>query len=163
MQDTVSSLQVLTIALLLFVLAVAFIIGLWLRALVKQSSLHPSFALRVIETIALIIGGGIGSVVVLLLLIILWPGAGNWVINTFLSDTIIWQTEFQQWVTRNINDPTTSSAIGLLIQRIQFGSAFLGFVAGWGAKWLIGTVMGKSFHAGMNSSEPAALPFRGAR
>ena len=163
MQQTVSALQLYTAALLLFVLAVAFIIGLWLRALVKQSSLHPSLALRVIETIAIVIGGGLGSVVVLVLLIILWPGAGNWVINTFLSDTIIWQTELQQWVTRNINGPTTSSAIGLLIQRIQFGSAFLGFVAGWGAKWLIGTVMGKSFHTGINSSESAAIPSKGSR
>jgi hypothetical protein len=163
MQDTISSLQVFTIALLLFVLVVAFIIGLWLRALVKQSSLHPSFALRVIETIAVVVGGGLGSVVVLMLLIILWPGAGNWVINTFLSDTIIWQTQFQQWITRNITDPTTSSALGLLIQRIQFGSAFLGFIAGWAAKWLIGAVMGKSFHAGVNTSEPAAIPLKNSR
>jgi hypothetical protein len=86
-------------------------------------------------------------VVVLLLLIILWPEAGNWVINTFLSVTLIWQTEFQQWITQKITDPMTSSAIGLLIQRIQFGSAFLGFVGGWGAKWLIGLLMGKGFHA----------------
>lgn len=84
MQQTVSAIQLYTAALLLFVLAVAFIIGLWLRALVKQSSLHPSLALRVIETIAIVVGGGLGSVIVLVLLIILWPGAGNWVINTFL-------------------------------------------------------------------------------
>jgi hypothetical protein len=157
MEQTVSALQVFTAVLVLLVLVVAFIIGLWLRALVKQSALHPSVALRLIETIAVVIGGAIGSVVVLVLLVILWPAAGNWVINTFLSDTIIWQTEFQQWVTRNINDPTTSSAIGLLIQRIQFGSAFLGFLAGWGAKWLIGTVMGKSFHTGTNYSATAAV------
>jgi hypothetical protein len=163
MHDTVSAVQLFTAALLFLILAVAFIVGLWLRAGVKQSSFRPSFALRVIETIALVIGGGIGSVVVLLLLIILWPAAGNWVINTFLSDTIIWQTEFQQWVTKNINDPMTSSAIGLLLQRIQFGSAFLGFVAGWGAKWLIGTVMGKGFHIGLNSSKTAAIPYKRLR
>jgi hypothetical protein len=153
MQQAVSSLQLWTAALVLFVLAVAFLIDLGLRALVKQSSLHPSLALRVIQIIAVVVGGGIGSMAVLVLLIILWPGAGNWVINTFLSDTIIWQTEFQQWVTRNINDPMASSAIGFLIQRVQFGSAFLGFLAGWAAKWLIGTVMGKSFHTGINFSE----------
>jgi hypothetical protein len=79
----------------------------------------------VIESISVVVGGAVGSVVVLLLLIILWPVAGNWVINTFLSDTLIWQTEFQQWITEKIRDPTTSSAIGLLIQRVQFGSAFL--------------------------------------
>jgi len=28
----------------------------------------------------------------------------------------------------------TSSVIGLLIQRAQFGSAFLGSLSGWGAK-----------------------------
>jgi hypothetical protein len=156
MEQTVSALQIFTAVLVLLVLAVAFIIGLWLRALVKQAALHPSVALRLIETVAVIIGGAIGSVVVLVLLVILWPAAGNWVINTFLSDTIIWQTEFQQWVTRNINDSTTSSAIGLLIQRIQFGSAFLGFLAGWGSKWLIGTVMGKSFHTRRNASGTAA-------
>ena len=60
-------------------------------------------------------------------------GNGNWVINTFLSDTLIWQTEFQQWITQKINDPMTSSAIGLLIQRVQFGSAFWA-LTGWGAK-----------------------------
>jgi hypothetical protein len=147
MEQTVSSIQLFTAALLFLALAVMFIIGLWLRALVNRSALHPSVALRLIETIAVVIGGAIGSVVVLLLLVILWPAAGNWVINTFLSDTIIWQTEFQQWITRNISDPTTSAAIGLLIQRLQFGSAFLGFLAGWAAKWLIGAVMGKSYHA----------------
>ncbi len=160
MEHTVSAVQLFTAAMLFIILAVAFIIGLWLKAGVQQSTFHPSFALRVIETIALVIGGGIGSVVVLLILTILWPAAGNWVINTFLSDTIIWQTEFQQWVTKNIDDPITSSAIGLLMQRIQFGSAFLGFVAGWGAKWLIGTIMGRSFHTGKNSAGTAATPYK---
>jgi hypothetical protein len=163
MEQTVSAVQVFTAALVLLVLVGAFVIGLWLRALVKQSALHPSAALRVIETIAVVIGGALGSVVVLVLLVILWPAAGNWVINTFLSDTIIWQTEFQQWVTRNINDPTTSSAIGLLIQRIQFGSAFLGFLAGWGAKWLIGTIMGKSFHIGTNYAATAVAARKKSR
>jgi len=87
---------------------------------------------------------------VLLLLIILWPAAGNWLINTFLSDTLIWQTQFQQWITQKIEDPTTSSAIGLLIQRVQFGSAFLGFLSGWTAKWLIERLMGKGFHTNVN-------------
>ena len=120
--------------------------SLVLRALVRNSTLHPSHALRVIGIVAIVVGGGVGSVVVLLLLIILWPEAGNWVINTFLSVTLIWQTEFQQWITQKITDPMTSSAIGLLIQRIQFGSAFLGFLTGWGAKWLIEFLMGKGFH-----------------
>ena len=88
--------------------------------------------------------------VVLLLLIILWPVAGNWVINTFLSDTLIWQTEFQQWITEKIQDPTTSSAIGLLIQRVQFGSAFLGFLSGWSTKWLLEKLMGKQYHTKIN-------------
>ena len=91
-----------------------------------------------------------GSVVVLLLLIILWPAAGNWVINTFLSDTLIWQTEFQQWITEKIQDPMTSSAIGLLIQRVQFGSAFLGFLSGWSTKWLLEKLMGKQYHTRIN-------------
>jgi hypothetical protein len=95
MQQTVLWLQTWTAAMVLLILAAAFIVGLVLRVLVKKTTLHPSHALRVIRTIAVIVGGGIGSVVVLLLLIILWPGAGNWVINTFLSDTLIWQTEFQ--------------------------------------------------------------------
>src|SRR6516225_4227479 len=111
MEETVSGIQLFTAALVLLVLVLAFIIGLWLRALVKQSALHPSVTLRLIETIAVVIGGAIGSVVVLVLLVILWPAAGNWVINTFLSETLIWQTEFQQWLTRMIEDPTTSSAI----------------------------------------------------
>jgi hypothetical protein len=162
MLQTFSSLQIYVAAFLLFVLVLAFIIGRWLRAAVKQSSLHPSLALRVIETIAVVIGGGIGSVAVILLLIILWPAAGNWIINTFLPDAIIWQTQFQQWITRIIDDPTISSAIGLLIQRLQFGSAFLGFVAGWAAKWLIETVMGKSYHAALDASKMAATPEMGS-
>jgi hypothetical protein len=60
-----------------------------------------------------------------------------------LVDTLIWQTEFQQRITQKIQDPTTSSAIGLLIQRVQFGSAFLGFLTGWGAKWVLEKLMGK--------------------
>ena len=146
MQQTVLWLKTWTAVWVLLVLVAAFITGLALRLLVKNSTLHPSHALRVIGIIAVIVGGGIGSVVVLLLLIILWPEVGNWVINTFLSVTLIWQTEFQQWITQKISDPMTSSAIGLLIQRIQFGSAFLGFLSGWAAKWLIELLMGKGFH-----------------
>jgi hypothetical protein len=147
MEPTLSSLQIYVVAFLLLFLALAFIAGLWLKAAVKRSSLHPSLAVRVIEAIAVVLGGGIGSVAVILLLIILWPAGGNWIINTFLSDAIIWQMQFQQWITNVIDDPTISSAVGLLIQRLQFGSAFLGFVAGWLAKWLIEIVMGKRYHA----------------
>jgi hypothetical protein len=84
------------------------------------------------------------------------PAAGNWVINTFLSETLIWQTELQQWLTQLIEDPTTSSAIGLLIQRVQFGSVFLGFLTGWGAKWFIEILMGKAFHAKARVRDGAA-------
>jgi hypothetical protein len=136
--------------IVLIALVAAFVIGMILRLLVRRSTLHSSHAVRAIETVSVIAGGVIGSVVVLLLLIILWPAGGNWVINTFLSDTLIWQTEFQQWITQKIDDPTTSSAIGLLIQRIQFGSAFLGFLSGWGAKWLLEMLMGKGFHTSVS-------------
>ena len=155
MQQTVAWLKTWTAVWVLLVLVAAFVTGLVLRVLVKNSTLHPSHALRVIGIIAVVIGGGIGSVVVLLLLIILWPEAGNWVINTFLSVTLIWQTEFQQWITQKITDPMTSSAIGLLIQRIQFGSAFLGFLSGWGAKWLIEVLMGKGFHSRIKVGDSA--------
>jgi hypothetical protein len=127
-------------------LLLAFLVGLVLRWLVTRSKIHPSHALHLIESVAVVFGGAVGSVVIILLLIILWPTAGNWMINTFLSETLIWQTEFQQWLTRMIEDPTTSSAIGLLVQRIQFGSAFLGFISGWATKWLLEKVMGKAFH-----------------
>ncbi len=150
-----SSLQVYVAASLVVALVVAFIIGLGLRAAVRQNSLHPTFAVRLIETIAVVIGGGIGSVAVILLLVILWPAAGNWIINTFLPDAVIWQTQFQRWITGVIDDPTISSTVGLLIQRIQLGSAFLGFVAGWAAKWLIETIMGKSYQIALNASAPS--------
>jgi hypothetical protein len=61
--------------------------GYWAIALVvglESMGLHPSHALRVIESISVIVGGAVGSVIVLLLLIILWPTASNWIINTFL-------------------------------------------------------------------------------
>jgi hypothetical protein len=147
MDQTLLWLKTWTVVWVLIAMVAALIVGAVLRSLVKSSSIHPAHALRVIESISIIAGGAVGSVVVLLLLIILWPAAGNWLINTFLSDTLIWQTQFQQWITQKIEDPTTSSAIGLLIQRVQFGSAFLGFLSGWGAKWLIERVMGKRFHA----------------
>jgi hypothetical protein len=165
MQQTVLWLQTWTASVVLIVLAVAFFTGLILRLLVRRSTLHPSHALRVIRSVAIIVGGGIGSVVVLLLLIIPWPTGGNWVINTFLSDTLIWQTEFQQWITQKISDPMTSSAIGLLIQRVQFGSAFLGFLTGWGAKALIEFLMGKGYHTKINvhDSQPHPSDFQRAR
>ena len=147
MHETLLWLKTWTAVWALLALAVTFGIGLMLRSLVRNSTLHPSIAARIIEGIAIVLGGGIGSVVVLLLIIILWPVAGNWAINTFLPATLIWQSEFQQWITDKISDPMTSSTIGLLIQRIQFGSAFLGFLSGWLAKWLIETLMGKAFHA----------------
>ncbi len=146
MQQTLVWLKTWTTVWVLIALAVVIIAGMVLRALVRRSALQPMNAVRVIETVSMIAGGAVGSVVVLLLLIILWPAGGNWVINIFLSDTLIWQTEFQQWITQKINDPTTSSAIGLLMQRIQFGSAFLGFLSGWASKWLFEKLMGKEFH-----------------
>src|SRR5262249_34999725 len=92
--------------------AVAFVSGAVLRLLVRRSAIHPSRALHIIESISVLAGGAVGSVIVLVLLIILWPAAGNWIINTFLSDTLIWQTEFQQWITQKIDDPTTSPSLG---------------------------------------------------
>jgi hypothetical protein len=147
MQQTLLWLKTWTVVWVVIALMVALLTGLVLRVLVRKSTIHASHALRLIESISVVAGGAIGSMVVLLLLIILWPAAGNWLINTFLSDTLIWQTEFQQWITQMIEDPTTSSAIGLLIQRVQFGSAFLGFVSGWGAKWVLEKLMGKGFHS----------------
>jgi hypothetical protein len=147
MQQTLVWVKTWTAVWVLIALVAAFVTGEVLRVLVRRSAIHPSHALRVIEGISVVAGGAVGSVIVLLLLIILWPAAGNWIINTFLSDTLIWQTEFQQWITQKIEDPTTSSAIGLLLQRVQFGSAFLGFLSGWGAKWLLEKVMGKRYHA----------------
>jgi len=146
MDQTLLWLKTWTVVWVLIAMVAALIVGAVLRSLVKSSSIHPGHALRIIESISIIAGGAVGSVVVLLLLIILWPAAGNWLINTFLSDTLIWQTQFQQWITQKIEHPTTSSAIGLLIPRVQFGSAFLGFLSGWGAKWLIERLMGKRFH-----------------
>ncbi len=146
MQQTLEWIKTWTVVWVLGALLLAFLVGLVLRWLVTRSKIHPSHALRLIDSVAVVFGGAVGSVVILLLLIILWPAAGNWMINTFLSETLIWQTEFQQWLTHMIEDPTTSSAIGLLVQRIQFGSAFLGFLSGWAAKWLLEKVMGKAFH-----------------
>jgi hypothetical protein len=150
MEQTLIWFKTWTAAWVLIALVTAFVVGVVLRVLVRKASIHPSHALRVIESISVVVGGAVGSVVVLLLLIILWPAAGNWVINTFLSDTLIWQTEFQQWITEKIQDPTTSSAIGLLIQRVQFDSAFLGFLSGWGTKWLLEKLMGKQYHTRIN-------------
>src|SRR5215510_11800075 len=156
MQQTLVWVKTWTAVWVLVALAVAFVTGAVLRLLVRRSAIHPSRALHIIESISVLAGGAIGSVIVLVLLIILWPAGGNWVINTFLSDTLIWQTEFQQWITRQIDDPVTSSAIGLLLQRIQFGSAFLGFLSGWTAKWLLEKLMGKGFHTKARNAIAAA-------
>jgi hypothetical protein len=153
-QQTLEWIKTWTVVWVLGALLLAILVGAVLRSLVKRSKIHPSHALHVIESVAVVFGGAVGSVVVLLLLIILWPAAGNWMINTFLSKTLIWQTEFQQWLTRMIDDPTTSSAIGLLVQRIQFGSAFLGFVSGWATKWLLEKLMGKTFHTRAQARRP---------
>src|SRR6516225_3282345 len=150
MQQTLVWVKTWTAVWVLVALTVAFVTGAVLRLLVRRSAIHPTRALHIIESISVLAGGAVGSVVVLVLLIILWPAAGNWIINTFLSDPSIWQTPFQQWITQKIEDPTTSSAIGLLIQRVQFGSAFLGFLSGWTAKWLIERLMGKGFHTNVN-------------
>ena len=152
MQQTLVWVKTWTAVWVLESLTVAFVTGAVLRLLVRRSAIHPTRALHIIESISVLAGGAVGSVIVLVLLIILWPAAGNWIINTFLSDTLIWQTEFQQWITQKIEDPTTSSAIRLLIQRVQFGSAFLGFLSGWGAKWLLEKVMGKRYHTNIHTA-----------
>ena len=162
MQQTLLWLKTWTAMWMLIALAGIVVAGVVLRVLVSRSVLRPLHALRVIESVSIVVGGAIGSVVVLLLLIILWPAGGNWVINTFLSDTLIWQTEFQQWITQKIDDPATSSAIGLLMQRIQFGSAFLGFLSGWSSKWLLEKLLGKGFHTKVRNARAAVeAPGRG--
>jgi hypothetical protein len=160
MQQTLLWLKTWTAVWVMLALAAVVLTGLVLRFLVRSSAIRPTHALSVIEGVSIVAGGVVGSVVVLVLLIILWPAGGNWVINTFLSDTLIWQTEFQQWITQKIDDPTTSSAIGLLIQRIQFGSAFLGFLSGWFSKWLLEKLLGKGFHVKAGNNEIRRRVFR---
>jgi hypothetical protein len=158
MQQTMLWVKTWTAIWVFIALVAAFLFGAVLRVMVRKSRIHPSHALRLIESVSIIVGGAIGSVAMILLLIIFWPAAGNWLINTFLPETLIWQTEFQQWVTQKIEDPTTSSAIGLLIQRVQFGSAFLGFLTGWFTKWLIEILMGKPYHAKIKVAGAVADP-----
>jgi hypothetical protein len=75
MQQTLVWVKTWTAVWVLAALAAAFVTGVVLRGLVRRSAIHPSRALRIIESISVLVGGAVGSVIVLLLLIILWPAA----------------------------------------------------------------------------------------
>jgi hypothetical protein len=78
----------------LFALAATFIAGLVLHVLVKRSKLHPSHALNVIRSVAIIVGGRhrFGR----RLAVADHPLARSRELGdyTFLSDTLFWQTDF---------------------------------------------------------------------
>jgi uncharacterized membrane protein YidH (DUF202 family) len=61
-QQTLAWMRTYTL-ILVATLAIAFLVGIVLRLLVKRSTLQPSHALRVIESFAVIVGGAVGSVV----------------------------------------------------------------------------------------------------
>ena len=87
MQQTLVWVKTWTAVWVLVALTVAFVTGAVLRLLVRRSAIHPTRALHIIESISVLAGGAVGSVIVLVLLIILWPAARNWIINTFLCRT----------------------------------------------------------------------------
>src|SRR5215831_1056637 len=71
MQQTLVWVKTWTAVWVLIALVAAFVTGAVLRVLVRRSAIHPSHALRVIESISVVAGGAVGSVIVLVLLIIL--------------------------------------------------------------------------------------------
>lgn len=120
--------------------------GLLLRWLVQNKYIFAQSALRIIGFTGDFVGGFIGSVGILLLLIILWPAASDWIVNHYLAKTTIWQTEFQMMLTENLSDSRTATALGFLLKGVQFGSVALGYVIGRVSQKLICGMMGRAYH-----------------
>src|SRR5262249_9735612 len=100
MQQTLVWVKTWTAVWVLIALAAAFVTGAVLRLLVRRSAIHPSRALHIIKSISVLVGGAVGSVIVLLLLIILWPAAGNWIINTRAIRQRV--SRFSKWLGRGM-------------------------------------------------------------
>jgi hypothetical protein len=87
-----------------------------------------------------------GTFMVLIVFVILVPSASDWIVNTYLPKTLIWQTEFQTWLSSQINDSRTATGVGLIISKFQMGSMFMGAVLAKVCEALFRWLMNKPYH-----------------
>ena len=147
--------EVVTAFILVATLVSLISVGLTLRWLVTSKALLASTALTIIGSISKVVGGLLGSVGILVVLVILFPTAAEWIVNTYMPRTIIWQTNFQTWLTQQVTDSRTATAMGLILKSFSLGSALLGFVFGQFSQAFFSTVLGKSFHYRMHTEQVA--------
>ena len=105
--------EVVTAFILVATLVSLISVGLTLRWLVTSKALLASTALTIIGSISKVVGGLLGSVGILVVLVIQFPTAAEWIVNTYMPKTIIWQTNFQTWLTQQVTDSRTATAMGL--------------------------------------------------
>lgn len=143
LEQSIAWIETMTM-LSLFILAVAIVAtGFSLRWLVKLQILHASKALVLVKATATIVGGLFGAIALMVVLVILFPSASDWIVNFYYAKTTIWQTEFQLWLTPKLGDSRAATAAGLFLGTTKLGQLFLGFALGAVCKWLFGLAMQK--------------------
>jgi hypothetical protein len=122
-------LQMMTASTLLALIVGLYVAGYGLKQMVEQRALLAKSALRLIEALAVGFGFMTGTFMVLIVFVILVPSASDWIVNTYLPKTLIWQTEFQTWLSSQINDSRTATGVGLInSKRMCWSRASIHFI-----------------------------------
>lgn len=139
-------LQLMTVSGIVSVGVVFFFIGKVLQSLVRSGVMLAQSAVYSISFLATIFGMMTGSIAMMIGLILFWPDSAEWIVNTYLSKTTIWQIQFQQWITAQISESRTATGVGLLISKLSIGSMVLGalFTKAW--EWAYGKLMRRDYH-----------------
>ena len=115
------------IALLVLVLVIAFIAGMrmFLHGGVRRGYILAADAERTAERTATIVGILFGPYVLICIVAVMHPPFGRWFVNTFITDTIIWQAQFVKWMDARVQDDLAATALGGLLKGLQFIVAFI--------------------------------------
>jgi hypothetical protein len=146
LNENLHYLQTTTVMIIVLAISGMWLVGHCLMWLVHNRQMVSQTAVRIIGSIATLFGIVTGSMAIMVILMILWPDASNWVVNTYLPKTLIWQTEFQQWLAEKVSDRRMATTMGLVMKSYQFGSMLLGAVLSHVARAIFSILMKKSYH-----------------
>lgn len=115
------------IALIVLILMMLFIAGmrLFLHSGVSKGYVLAADAEKTAERTATIVGIIFGPYVLICIIAVMHPPFGRWFVNTFITDTIIWQAQFVKWMDARVQDDLAATALGGLLKGLQFIVAFI--------------------------------------
>ncbi len=141
LQPTISWIETVTTIILVTVIVGSYLAGLGLKQLVRREVMAATAALRITKVLSWLLGFVLGGMGCMIMLFILMPNASDWIVNSYLNRTEIWQREFQSWLTQKFDDPRVRTAGGLMLKSWPIGAAFMGIVLSATCRKIISLLM----------------------